>query len=130
MASTYFDWDATWTDTSINSSSITDTNSSTTAAISNDQKVATEVSVDIDYGGTTDEGVFCYVLRDVNGTDFEAVDDRPFGFEMPFSSGNTRRRTFVVAADRVSKFKVQLVNNTGATVTASVKYRQAISTSA
>lgn len=128
MTQTYFDWDASWTTTSIDGT-MTDGTSQSTAAISNDGKVATEISVDVDYDSTANEGLLCYVLRDINGTDYETANDSPFGFQMPYAISQTRRRTFTVAGDRVSRFKVQLQNNTGGTVTATVKYRQAVSTS-
>lgn len=104
---------------------MTNTSTATTAAISNDNKSETEVSVTIAYGGTADEGVKVYILRDVDGTNYEAVADGPWGFMLPYTISTTHRRSFTVAGDRVSSFKVHVTNDSGATVTATVRYRQA-----
>lgn len=119
-------WDANWTNTSINGSTITNATTSTiTTAISNDVKIVTEVSVTIAYGGTATEGVKVYLLRDVDGTNYETTNDLPWGFQMPFSTSVTRYRTFTVSGSSISKFKILLSNNSGASVTATVKYKQA-----
>lgn len=119
-------WDTSWASTSISSTSIADGTAATTAALSLDEKSACEVSVTVTYGATATEGVKVYVLRDTDGTNYETVDDKPWGFELAKSSGTTRRRTFTVAADRVSVFKVSVVNDTGDDVTATVRTRNAV----
>lgn len=119
-----YDWDSAWATTSINGN-ITNTSTSTTAAISNDLKAATEVSVEIAYGVTASQGVKVQILRDVDGSNYEASADAPFEFEMPKTVSTTHRRTFTVPGS-VSNFKVSLSNNSGATVTAVVRTRQAI----
>lgn len=118
------DW-GSWSTTTINSSSVSNSSSSTTGAISNDEKTACEVSVTIDYGTTADAGVKVYVLRDADGTNYEAAGDDPWMFEMPFSISTTHRRTFSVSPSHVSSFKVSVQNDSGATVTATVRYKQA-----
>jgi hypothetical protein len=118
-------WDSSWTATSIASSTVTNTSTATTAAISNDGKSGSEVSVTIAYGGTVNQGVKVYILRDIDGTNYEAVTDKPWGFEMPSSVSTTYRRAFAVCADRISNFKVHVTNDSGASVTATVKTRQA-----
>lgn len=117
-------WDTSWTNSSINSTSISNSAVNTTGAIDNDNKSGTEVSVSIAYGGTASEGVKVYVLRDYDGTNYEAVVDGPWGFMMPYTSSTTHNRTFTVLGNSVSKFKVHLTNGSGASVTASVKTRQ------
>jgi len=117
-------WDTSWTATSIAASSVTDTSTATTAAISNDGKSGTEVSVTCAYGGTVDQGLKVYILRDADGTNYEAVIDKPWGFEMPSGVSTTYRRAFAVCADRISNFKVHVTNDSGATVTVTVKTRQ------
>lgn len=119
------DWDTSWTATSIASSAVADTASDTTAAISLDGVSGVEVSVTIAYGGTFDEGVMVYVLRDIDGTNYEAVADGPWQFEMPGSTSTTYRRQFHVPAITGSSIKVHLVNDSGASVTASVSYKAA-----
>lgn len=130
MGSFAQEWDAAWAATSINASALANAGSLTTAALSNDQKTATEVSVEIAYGGTVNEGVKVYVLRDVDGTNFEAVADLPYGFELPRAASTTFRRSFTVPAGEVSAFKIHLTNNSGASVTATVRTRQAVGVTA
>lgn len=128
MGANYIDHDTNWsTTTDINSSAIADAGNDTTEELSNDQKVGTEVSVTIAYGATATEGIKVYVLRDVDGTNFEAVADNPWGFEMPYGASTTHRKTFTVPGD-ISDFKVHLTNDGGASVTATVRYRQAVIT--
>lgn len=125
MASIGINWDSTSTATSIASSAITNSSSATTsAAISNDGKAATEVAVSITYGETANEGAKVYLLRSADGTNFEAVADAPWQLEMPYTTSTTHRRTFAVAASMVSSFKVAVSNSSGASVTATVVYRQ------
>ncbi len=122
----YTQWDETWTTTSINVTSITSSGgAATTAAISNDQKSGTEVSVVI-VMGTGDVGVSVFVLRETGDGSFEdQATDRPWGLMLPYGEDFTVRRSFTVMADRASKFKIRLVNNDSSAVTATVYYKQA-----
>ena len=116
---------ASWTNSSINGSTITDGSNATTAAIDNDNITGTEISVTVVYDATTaDEGVKVYVLRDVDGTNYEAVVDGPWSFMMPYTINTTHRRTFTVLGNNTSKFKVEVTNDSGASVTATVRYKQ------
>lgn len=124
MAEITQNW-GSWTTTSINSSSVSDESTATTSAISLDSTSGVEVSVAVAYGDAT-EGVKVFVLRDVDGTNYEAVTDKPWGFELPYAGSATRRRTFTVSADRVSSFKVLVTNDTGDDVTATVRTRAAV----
>ena len=119
-------WDSIWSATSIASSTVTNGSNATTAAISNDTKVGTEISVTVAYGGTATQGVLVNVLRMVDDSPtFEsATNDAPWGFAMPFATSTTFHRTFTVPSDRISKFKVYVANSAGASVTATVNYRQ------
>ena len=119
-------WDSTFTATSIASSTITNGSNATTAAIDNQTKVGTEVSVTIAYGGTATAGCIVNVLRmvDDSPTYESPTNDAPWGFAMPFATSTTFHRTFTVAADRISKFKVYVANSSGASVTATVDYKQ------
>lgn len=121
-----YDWDAAWTTggIAVDGDTVTDTNSATSDAISNDGKLATEVAVEIGYGGIVDEGAMVYVLRDVDDN-YEAVTDDPWGFEMPSTISVTRRKTFTVPGT-ISDFKVHVVNDTGASITVDIDYRQAV----
>lgn len=119
-------WDSSWTSTSINSNTVSNTGSIATGTIDNSGHSATEVAVSVTYpsSGTT-AGIDVYVLRDVNGT-YEAVGDSPFGFVMDFAVSTTFNRTFTVMSDRVSKFKIEILNNSGASATVTVSYKQAV----
>lgn len=99
----------------------------TSDAISNHLKLDTEVSVAIAYGATANEGVVVYVLGDTDGTNYETVDDAPWGFDMPYAVSVTRRRRFTVPA-QVGSFKLLLTNDSGAQAAATVRYRQAVGT--
>ena len=130
MADTGFNWDAAWSaiDAAIvltQGGTVTDTSD----AISLDGKAACEVSIDADYSdhAKATAGLSVYLLRDVNGTDYEAVTDLPWGFEMIFTQNSTNRRTFTVDPGSVGSFKILLVwgNTTGSsavTVATSVRY--------
>ncbi len=119
-------WETNWTTTSISSSSISNSSTATTSsAIDNDNKACTEVSVSIAYGGTATEGCKVYLLRDIDNTNFETTSDLPWGFQMPFATSVTRVRTFTVNGSMISKFKILVSNASGATVTATVRYKQA-----
>src|SRR3712207_2655634 len=93
------DHDGAWAATSINAASVANGASATTAAISNDGKLGTEVSIEVAYGATASEGVKVYLLRDVDGTNYEAVADGPWGFEMPKTVSTTHRKPFTVPPD-------------------------------
>jgi hypothetical protein len=126
MATGGFNWDSAWANTSVNASAIANgANLTTSAAISNDNKAATEVGVTVTYGATATQGVVVELLRDVDGTNFEASTDGPFGFSMLFSTSTAYRRTFTVLGENVSAFKVKITNNSGASVTATIQTKQA-----
>lgn len=129
MANTGYDWDASWTviDAAIvltQGGTIVDTSD----AVSLDGKAACEVSIDADYSNhaKATAGLRVYVLRDINGTDYEAVADLPWGFEMPFTQAGTNRRSFVVDPGKIGRFKLYLDwgNTTGSSaVTVATSYR-------
>lgn len=114
-----------WAATSISSTSISNTSSAITSAISNSGQSGTEIAITCAYGsGTIAQGVDVYVCRDINGS-YEAVTDLPFAFQMPFALSSTFNRTFTVMADRVSQFKILVVNNSGVGASVTVSYKQA-----
>lgn len=125
MAASTVNWEASWTTTSINSSAIANAGNAVTAAISMDAKWAIEISITIAYGSPANQGVKVYVERDVDGTNFESASDNPRGFEMPRAASSTRRRTFTLSAQEIANFRVRLTNDSGASVTGTVRYRYA-----
>ena len=131
MADTGFNWDASWT---VLDAAIVLTQGGTTtdtsAAVSLDVKAACEVSIDVDYSNhaKATAGLTVYVLRDVNGTDYEAIADGPWGFEMAFTQSGTNRKTFHVDPGIAGSFKIYLNwgNTTGSSVaTVATSYRTA-----
>lgn len=117
------DWTLTWT-ALVDAQSIADAADHNGGAISNDTKLDTEVAIKVAYGATANEGVKVYILRE-GDTDYEAEGDDPWGFEMPYSVSTTHRRTITVPAE-IARFEVLLTNDSGASVTADVDYRQAV----
>lgn len=119
-------WDSSFTTTSINSSTVTNGSSATTGAIDNNNKAGTEVTVTIAYGSPANSGVIVSVLRIINGTPtYESgANDTPWSFALNYNASSTYNRAFTVPADRVSKFEVYVSNNSGASVTATVQYKQ------
>lgn len=130
MGSFYRDYDASWTtDGTVNSSSVTNASTATSDAYSNDTKLNTRVSIEIAYGSAPSEGVKVYILADVDGTNFEDANSAPWGFEMPYAASTTIKKAFDVPA-HINDFKVYLTNDTGDTITATMRVIQAIGTTA
>ncbi len=121
--SQFIDWNAAWTATSIASSAVSNGGSATTGAISLDGAIACDISIECAYGGTATEGLKVYILRDIDGANFESIDDNPYGFSLAYAASVTRRKGFSVPAQGLSAFKVLLVNDAGASVTATVRYK-------
>jgi hypothetical protein len=140
MASQYVDWDASWT--AVHYSSGTDwtdvdiANGAdlTSDSMSLDSKISCEISVTVveDNTGACTGDVYIYLLRDVNGTNFEDYtehddNDSPRNVGVIDATQNkTRRRTFTVRADEVSSFKIAVENSSGQTLTTTVKVRYAV----
>lgn len=123
------DWTLTWTSLA-NAASITDTNANTSAAVSHDGKLGTEVAIEVLYSATFDEGVKVYICREDGDGDYEVPADNggydsPWGFEVPGAASQTGRKIFTVPPT-IPRFKVVAVNNSGGTVTYSADYRQAV----
>jgi len=130
MADTGYNWDAAWTpiDAAITLTTGA-TVDDTSAVISLDGKAACEVSIDADYSDAamTGAGLKVYLLRDVNGTDYEALLDQPWHFEMPFAQNLTRRRAFKVDPSDMGSFKILLYwwNTTASSVVVATSVRYA-----
>ena len=122
-----YNWDAAYATTSINSTAIAASAASTTGTIDNDTKLATEVTVEVAYGATiTGGGVEVEILRDIDGTNFEATGDAPQAFTMPVTASTTHRRAITVPGT-ISRFQVRLFNPaTNSSVTATVRTKQAV----
>ena len=122
-------WDTSWSTTSINGSTLTASGgTATTAAISNDNKSLCAVSVTVTYGSgvtlTPTVGLNVFMLRDLDGSNYEAIADNPWGFHIGFSQGGTWNQEFDVNCCMIGSFKICLYNNTDQSLTATVNYRQ------
>lgn len=127
MATTNPNWGA-WSSgiTGLSGASVANAGTATsTNEISNDDKIATEVSVECVYGATASQGLKVYVLGSIDGTNFETVASGAWGFEMQRATSSTYRTRFMVSALDYSSFKIHVTNNSGATVTVTVRTRQA-----
>ncbi|QNN24350.1 hypothetical protein HED60_19420 [Planctomycetales bacterium ZRK34] len=122
MSDATFNWADSWT--LLSTLGISDQGSLSSAAISNDGKIASEVSVTLTYGSTATEGAKVYIIRDIDGTNYEQEQDLPYGFSMPYSTSTTYRRAFTVRGDEASSFKILVTNDTGDSITAVVRTRQ------
>lgn len=91
-------------------------------AVSNDGKLDTEVSIEVQYGATYAADVVLYLLRDVDGTNYEGQETAQ-GYAVPGAASTTRRRTVTVPAS-VGRFKPFVDNPSGASVTVTVRTRQ------
>lgn len=109
MADTGFNWDAAWT--TLDAAIVLTTGGTvndTSAAISTDGKAVCIVSIDTDYSNHAKAtgGLSIYILRDINGTDYEAIGDNPWGFEMVFTQNDTNRRAFAIDCSGINSFKI------------------------
>jgi hypothetical protein len=138
MGSYSVDWDASWTALQDGSGDITDRdlNDETTLtsnALNLDGKLAVEVSVTWVEGndGAVDGDVYVYVLRDVDGTNYQAITDSPdFGCTIDAAQNATRRKTFTVDAAEVSSFKLLVDNDSGQDGNLTIRYRFAVGATA
>lgn len=120
---------AAWQATSIAASTVTNSGNAETGAISNNSKLGTEISLKCAYGATATVGLKVYLLRETDSSEYEAVADKPYGFEMPFTVSTTHRRGFWVPHS-FGAFKIRVENPSGASVTVTVKTRQQTGTTA
>ncbi len=130
MSNTGFKWGsfATLQDAVVLTQGGTTTNES--AAVSLDVKAGCEVSIVAAYSNhaKATSGLTVYVLRSLDGTNYEAAADGPFGFEMAFLQNGTRNRVFAVAPGQVGSFKILLSwgnTTSNSAVTVTTRYRTA-----
>lgn len=122
----YYDWDAGWT-VLVNGQAISSGGDHTSGAVELDQKAAAEVSIEADYAaGSPTEGLRVYLLRELDGTNYETEADEPWGFMLPHSGGVERRRTISVDAAQIGRFKLLCTNDSGVGITVTVRYRTAV----
>lgn len=107
---TGIDWPLSWTQEFSGTLTQGGTDTDTSDAIDLDVKASIEITIDADYSdhAKATGGLFVFILRDINGTDYESEADNPLGFEMPFVQNGTRRRSFVLQGIDFSRFKIHL----------------------
>ena len=96
-----------------------------------DIKAGCEVSIKATYSNDAQAagtGLFVYLLRAYNNSDFENFDDGAFNFLMEFTQAGTRKKTISVSPADMGSFKIGFdwTNSTaGSGVTISAYYRTA-----
>lgn len=124
MTTIVADWQSAFQPTSIAASSVGNGSSATTAAIDCDGHSFVEVSIKCVYGNPANNGLKAFILRMVDDTPtYESQNDQPQGVELAYATSGTRVKTFTIDCRMVSKFKIQVQNDTGATVTVTVNYK-------
>lgn len=125
--SQYYEWgDLSWT-THLSGQAISTGSSYTTNVIALDALAAVEVSIEADYAaGSPTQGLKVYILRELDGTNYQTIDDAPWGWEMPYAGGAERRGAVTIRGDEMGRFKILLSNASGVTVTVTVRYRTAV----
>ena len=121
-----YNWDTSYAGTTINGAPIAAGAASTTETISNDQKLATEITIEAAYGATIPGGgVEVGILRGIDAAIFETTEDAPQSFTLPVAASATRRRAITVPGS-ISQFQVQVSNPAGNDpVAVTVRTRQA-----
>lgn len=115
--------DATFQTCGVTASVVTDTNSVTSNAIDASSSIEVEVYVKVVYGTGVDEGAKIYLLAETDSDEYQDANDDPaFVIEMPVSASATRRHSFKVK--NLANFKVLVSNNTGQSITVTVKYKR------
>lgn len=121
MADTGYNWDANWT--TLDAATVLTqggTTTDTSIVIDCDGKAVFHLSVDTDYSNHAKAtgGLFIYILKDINGTDYETEADGPWGFEMAFLQAGTRRWAQSFDVRDITKIKVHQDwdNSTGSSV--------------
>lgn len=112
----------TWT-ALVNAQAISDAGSNTSTAVSNDTKLGTEIGVTCAYGATATEGLKVYIAAEIDGTNYETVNDVPMFISLEYAVSATRYKRFWVPGS-TGDFKIICTNDSGASVTVDVDYRQ------
>lgn len=116
-----YNWSGAYT-ALVNAAAVANGGDNTSAAVSLDGKLALKIGITVAYGATASQGVKIYVLGLVDGTNYEAEADLPWGFDMPYTVSTTHRRTFVIPAGMHDSIKILATNDSGASITLDVDY--------
>jgi hypothetical protein len=122
MATIYNDWDTSWTVDGTLGATIATGATDTGDAITLDGKSSVQVAVECAYGGTATQGLKVFILGDYDGTNYQVAASVP-SVEVAYATSSTRTLIIPVSGFEMSKFKVHLTNDSGATVTTEVRYR-------
>ncbi len=124
MTTIIADWQSSFSNTSINATSVSNGGAQTTAAIDCDGHSTVEISITCVYGSPCNNGLKAFILRQVDDTpNYESQNDYPQGVELAYALSGTRRKTFTVDCRMLSKFKIEVQNDSGATVAVTVRYK-------
>jgi hypothetical protein len=94
--------------------------------IDNNNKIGSEVSVQVTYDATATQEAVVQIERDIDGTNYEGEASAPWAVSIPFEAGTTKERTITIPGDMVSRCQIRVVNDSGADLTnVNVRYKQA-----
>jgi hypothetical protein len=120
-------WPSYSADGNINGNTISAAATLDSVAYASTSGIDWEFGLSIAYGGTA-AGVTVYILRDVDGTNYEDAASA-YSFQMVGTASATVRRGFTVRGEDAGRFKVRVSNPSGnSTVTATLNARQATGT--
>lgn len=131
MSTAYIDWTTTWTtDATLSNATIAASTVTSGDAVSQDTKVATEITVTATYHTSATKGVDLLILRQIGSDAYEAATDAPQVVALPFLANTTKSITVAIQAADAASFTLAVRNNdTAQSATAvTVKYRQAVVT--
>lgn len=133
MADSGYNWGA-WafmdysSGTDVDDIDVNDEATLTTDAVDLDGKAACEISVEWIEGndGACDGDVYVYLLRDIDGTNYQTIDDNPQCIGVVDATQNTTRYIGCnVYPSEVGKFKVLVDNDSGQDGDLSLRIRTA-----
>lgn len=121
----YIDWDTSWANLGTINQTINASSNTVFGTVSNDTKVATEVSIIGTFAaGASSSSAVVQIERDIDGTNFESQAAASWTVPLPFTAASTQTELVItVGADRVGKFRVRVVNDDASNALSSVTVR-------
>lgn len=126
MSTQSFGW-GSWNTTSLSGTVIGNGSTATSGVIDNNNQFGTDIGISCTYAtGSPTQGVFVAILETIDGTNYQGVNDNPYGIAMNFSSAGTYFDKVKVHGAQTRQFKVLVQNQSGVQVTVSVYYSQVL----
>lgn len=137
MADTGFNWADDWSFTQLSASdwdddTVADNNILISDPVSMDVLAALAMTIEIAASAAIDGVATIYVLGDIDGTNYEAPGsagtptiDSPINWEITPVSGTIVQVRFSILGSEYSKFKIAVLNESGQTLTTSVRQKAA-----